>query len=31
LASLENGTGNVRVPEEIRVPALASVERMIRL
>ena len=31
LASLENGTGEVRVPEEIRVPALASVERMIEL
>jgi quinolinate synthase len=31
LASLENGTGEVRVPEEIRVPALASVERMIKL
>ncbi len=31
VASLENNTGQVRVPEEIRVPALASVERMIRL
>ncbi|MCD6584716.1 MAG: quinolinate synthase NadA, partial [Desulfobacteraceae bacterium] len=29
--SLENGTGEVKVPEEIRVPALASVQRMIEL
>ena len=29
--SLENLTGEVRVPEDIRVPALASVQRMIEL
>ncbi len=29
--SLENGTGEVKVPEEIRVPALQSVQRMIEL
>lgn len=29
--SLENLTGEVKVPEEIRVPALASVQRMIEL
>jgi quinolinate synthase len=30
-ASLENLSGEVKVPEEIRVPALASVQRMIEL
>jgi quinolinate synthase len=29
--SLENLSGEVRVPEEIRVPALQSVQRMIEL
>ena len=31
LDSLENLTGEVKVPEDIRVPALASVQRMIEL
>ena len=31
LTSLENMTGEVKVPEEIRVPALAAVDRMIAL
>ncbi len=31
VASLENLTGEVKVPEEIRVPALAAVERMIAI
>lgn len=31
LKSLENMSGEIKVPEEIRIPALSSVERMIRL
>ncbi len=29
--SLENMTGEVKVPEEIRIPALAAVERMLAI